>query len=167
MVQRQILPRSSVTVGYYRRQFGNFTVNDNLAVGPDDYSPYCITAPVGSAAARRRRHAGVRALRHQSQSLFGQGACVVRRQRPVREQEQVYDGVNLTQSTRFSNGATVQGGVSSGGRAPTTATSSTRRSAAVLRRPAAVAGERLARRLLSAAVGRSWRAPPIATTRAR
>src|SRR5688572_24805773 len=43
VIQREILPRSSVTVGYYRRQYGNFVVNDNISVAAGDYSPYCIT----------------------------------------------------------------------------------------------------------------------------
>ena len=35
-VQQQVLPRMSVEVGYYRRSFDNFTLNDNLAVKPSD-----------------------------------------------------------------------------------------------------------------------------------
>jgi hypothetical protein len=45
-VQQQIGRGVSVTGGYYRNWLGNFTVIDNLAVDPADYSPYCITAPV-------------------------------------------------------------------------------------------------------------------------
>lgn len=44
-VDRQILPGLAVGFGFYRTWFGNFTVTDNLAVTPDDYSPYCVTAP--------------------------------------------------------------------------------------------------------------------------
>ena len=40
------MPGAAVSVGYYRRAYGNFTVTDNLAVTPADYDPYCITAPV-------------------------------------------------------------------------------------------------------------------------
>lgn len=47
-------------------------------------------------------------------NLFGVGRFVVRSNEPYGEQEQVYDGINLTQSMRFSNGATVQGGISWG-----------------------------------------------------
>lgn len=47
-------------------------------------------------------------------ALFGVGRVIVRSNEPYGKQEQVYDGVNLTQSTRFSNGSTVQGGISWG-----------------------------------------------------
>ena len=44
-VTQEVLPRTSATVGYYRRIYGNFTVTDNRAVGPADYAPYSIAAP--------------------------------------------------------------------------------------------------------------------------
>ncbi|HEU4694429.1 MAG TPA: carboxypeptidase-like regulatory domain-containing protein [Vicinamibacterales bacterium] len=113
VVQREILPRSSVTVGYYRRQFGNFTVNDNIAVGPENYSPYCITAPVDPRlpGGGGTQECGMYDI---APVLFGVGRVIVRSNEPYGKQEQVYDGVNLTQSTRFSNGSTVQGGISWG-----------------------------------------------------
>jgi hypothetical protein len=45
-VQHELLPRVSVNVGYFRRWYGNFTVVDNLAVAPTNFSPFQITAPV-------------------------------------------------------------------------------------------------------------------------
>jgi hypothetical protein len=113
VVQREILPRSSATIGYYRRQFGNFTVNDNIAVGASNYSPYCITSPVD---ARLPDGGGTQqcGLYDIDPALFGVGRVVVRSNESYGKQEQVYDGISLTQSTRFSNGATVQGGVSFG-----------------------------------------------------
>jgi hypothetical protein len=44
-LQQELLPRMSVEVGYNRRWFGNFTVTDNLSVGPSDYEKWTITAP--------------------------------------------------------------------------------------------------------------------------
>jgi hypothetical protein len=113
VVQREILPRSSATVGYYRRRFGNFVVNDNVAVGPENYSTYCITAPVDSRlpGGGGGQECGMYDI---APSLFGVGRVVVRSNESYGKQEQVYDGINLTQSTRFRNGATVQGGVSFG-----------------------------------------------------
>src|SRR6185436_8211931 len=48
VAQRQLARGVSVTGGYYRRVFANFSVNDNEFVVPGDYSPYCITAPSDS-----------------------------------------------------------------------------------------------------------------------
>jgi hypothetical protein len=45
-IQRQILPRTSVTLSYSRRWFNGFTVNDNLALQPSDLTPFSIVAPV-------------------------------------------------------------------------------------------------------------------------
>ena len=44
-VQREILPRASVEVGYHRRWFKNFTVTDNLLVTSADYDPYSVFVP--------------------------------------------------------------------------------------------------------------------------
>jgi hypothetical protein len=44
-VQRELLPRVSVDVSYFRRAFGNFVVTDNLALTSADYDPFSITAP--------------------------------------------------------------------------------------------------------------------------
>ena len=44
-VQHELLPRVSVNGAFFRRIYGNFAVTDNLAVGPADYSGYCVTAP--------------------------------------------------------------------------------------------------------------------------
>ena len=44
-VQQELMPRVAVDVGYSRRWWGNFTVTDNLAVGPADFDTYTRTAP--------------------------------------------------------------------------------------------------------------------------
>jgi hypothetical protein len=44
-VQHELIPRVSASVAYFRRIYGNFTVTDNAAVGPADYTSYCVTAP--------------------------------------------------------------------------------------------------------------------------
>src|SRR6185295_12829562 len=47
-VQQQLLARMSLEVGYYRRSFDGFTLNDNLKVQPSDYGTYSIVAPQDS-----------------------------------------------------------------------------------------------------------------------
>jgi hypothetical protein len=44
-VQQQLLQRMSVEVGYHRRSFDGFSMNDNLLLSPADLTPYSITAP--------------------------------------------------------------------------------------------------------------------------
>ena len=45
-VQHEILPRVSVEVGYLRRWLQNFTVTDNRAGAPSDFTEFSVTAPL-------------------------------------------------------------------------------------------------------------------------
>ena len=45
-VQHELMPRLSVSAAYFRRIYGNFAITDNVLVGPQDYSSYCVTSPV-------------------------------------------------------------------------------------------------------------------------
>jgi hypothetical protein len=45
-LQQELMPRVSLEVGYNRRWWGNFTEEDNRAVGPSDYEKWTILAPV-------------------------------------------------------------------------------------------------------------------------
>jgi len=45
-IQHQVLPRVSVTVGYYRRWFGNLTWTDNQAIQPSDFTALTIVSPL-------------------------------------------------------------------------------------------------------------------------
>jgi hypothetical protein len=44
-VQRELLPRTSISFGYFRRWFGNFVITDDRAVTASDYSTFSIAAP--------------------------------------------------------------------------------------------------------------------------
>jgi hypothetical protein len=45
-LQRELIPRVSVEVGYTRRWLQNFTVTDNQALTLADYTPYSVVAPL-------------------------------------------------------------------------------------------------------------------------
>jgi hypothetical protein len=47
-LQQELVPRVSLEVGYNRRWWDNFTITDNLAVGPSDYDKWVINAPKDS-----------------------------------------------------------------------------------------------------------------------
>jgi hypothetical protein len=45
LVQHELMPRVSVTAGYYRRQFYNLPIIDNQNVSRSDWNPYTISVP--------------------------------------------------------------------------------------------------------------------------
>src|SRR5262249_32746572 len=45
-VQHEVMPRVGVTVGYYRRWFGNFYTLDNTATAASDYTQFSVPIPV-------------------------------------------------------------------------------------------------------------------------
>jgi hypothetical protein len=45
-VQRELMPRVSLGVDYWRTWFGNFIVTQNRAYGPADFEVFSVTAPV-------------------------------------------------------------------------------------------------------------------------
>jgi hypothetical protein len=45
VVQHELFPRVSVSAGYYRRQFYNLSVTDNLNLAPTEWSAYSIATP--------------------------------------------------------------------------------------------------------------------------
>src|SRR6185295_13776539 len=45
-VEHEIAPRASVSVAYTRRWFHGFSVVDNLAVQPQDLTPFAVVAPI-------------------------------------------------------------------------------------------------------------------------
>jgi hypothetical protein len=110
-IQRQYAEGMSVTVGYYRRDFKNFTVNDNTFVTANDFSHYCVTAPEDS---RLPGGGGdqICGLYDVSQALFGRSQIVVRPATDFGKQTQTYNGVDITQHIRLKNGTTVTGGLS-------------------------------------------------------
>ena len=114
-VQHELLPGVALNVGYFRTQFGNFTVTDNELVTSADFDPYCITAPVD---ARLPGGGGneLCGLYDISPGKFGQVRNLVTQASNFGEQEERYDGVDIGFSARFPQGGFLGGGVSIGRR---------------------------------------------------
>ena len=113
-LQQELLPRVSFEVGYNRRWWGNFTVTDNVALGPADYDKWVITAPkdprlpggggypiavyTPTAAAALRRADNYVTF----ETDYG----------PARAN--YWQGVDFTANARLASGLTLQGGTSTG-----------------------------------------------------
>jgi hypothetical protein len=111
-VQRQISSGASVDVSYFRRWYGNFNVVDNQLVGPDDYDPFCITAPRNDS---RLPNAGeqVCGFYDVKPAKNGQVQNLVRLAKHYGEQTEIYNGVDASVNWRL-NRLTLFAGLSTG-----------------------------------------------------
>jgi hypothetical protein len=112
-LQHQLSSGLSAHVGYIHRWYGNFTVADNLAVGPEHFSPYSITAP------RDPRLPGgggyiVTGLYDVVPAKFGLADNLIRPASDFGSMTEVSDFMNLSLNGRFRNGATLSGGFDTG-----------------------------------------------------
>jgi hypothetical protein len=112
-VQHEVLPRLSMDVGYFRRWYGNFTLTDNVAVAPTDYSPFNLVAPLDS-----RLPGGGGNLITGLYDLNPNKAGVVDNYFTLASdygnQIEHWNGVDLTVNARLQQGALLQGGLSTG-----------------------------------------------------
>jgi len=113
-VQQEVLPRVGVEVGYYRRWFQNFLVTDNLLVGPEDYQPWTLTAPVHPDLPNGGGYPVT--VYDPTPAAFARGArnflTFETRFGPARTW--YWHGVDVTLNARLRGGVTVQGGTSTG-----------------------------------------------------
>lgn len=113
-VQHELLPRLGVEASYNRRWFGNFFVNDNQAVGPEDYEPWTYTAPQHPqlpggggypvVVYSITREAALRPAQNYQTFETDYGDA----------RTQYWHGVNVSLNMRLANGLTLQGGTSTG-----------------------------------------------------
>src|SRR5205823_826396 len=111
-VQRQISRGASIDVGYFRRWYGNFTVVDNQLVTPQDYDPFCITAPANDS---RLPNAGqqICGFYDIKPAKNGQSQNLVRLAKHYGDQSEVYNGIDVSVNWRLK-GLTLFGGLSTG-----------------------------------------------------
>ena len=118
------MPRLAMDFGYFRRWYGNFTVVDNRAVGPTDFTTYSITAPVDS----RLQNSGqvIGGLYELNANKVGAIDNYTTFADNFGKQIEHWNGFDLTINARPGNGIVLQGGLSTGRPASTTATSETK-----------------------------------------
>ncbi len=111
-VQHQISASASVDVWYYRRWYGNFTVVDNQLVGPEDYDPFCITAPSNDP---RLPNAGeqICGFYDIKPAKNGLSQNLVRLAKHYGDQTETYNGVDASVNWR-GRGLTLFAGLSTG-----------------------------------------------------
>jgi hypothetical protein len=112
-LQRELSNGVSVTAGYYRRSYGNFTATDNILVTPANYDPYCIAAPVDP---RLPGGGGNQlcGLYDVTPSKFGQIVNKVSQAANYGKHTEIYNGIDLTGNARFPRGVRISGGMNIG-----------------------------------------------------
>jgi hypothetical protein len=113
-VQQKIATRASVDVSYFRRWYGNFTVTDNLSIGPADFDPFSIVAPANAQLPDGGGYT-VPGLYDLNPARFGLPARnFVTLSDAYGKQIEHWNGVDVNASARLGPGIVVQGGVSTG-----------------------------------------------------
>ena len=112
-IDHQLSEELSVTAGYHRRIYGNFTVTQNVLTTPADYDPYCITAPVDSRLPGGGGYE-VCGLTDVSVAKFGQRQNQIRNSNNFGTQTEHYNGVDLSFSARLPRNALIAGGLNTG-----------------------------------------------------
>ena len=112
-VQQQLLARMSLEVGYYRRSFDGFTLNDNLLAQSSDYGTYSIVAPQDSRLPNGGGYT-ISNLYDVSPALSGQVDQLATLAKKYGKEYQYFNGLDVTLSLRTQNGMTFQGGTSTG-----------------------------------------------------
>ena len=111
-VQRELVPRVSATVAYFRRWNGNFAMTDNLATTAADYTLFNLPVPVDP----RLPNSGgvVTGVATLNPDKFGQVSNQVTAASKFGKQIERWNGMDLTLNARLPNGAVAQGGLSTG-----------------------------------------------------
>jgi hypothetical protein len=112
-LQHEVLPRTSVEVGYTRRWLQNFTVTDNLAVAASDFTKFSVTAPSDPRLPGGGGYV-VSGLYNVNPNRFGQTDNYRTYAPAYGNVSSMYNGVDVNVSSRLRNGLQVQGGTSTG-----------------------------------------------------
>jgi hypothetical protein len=112
-VQREIIPRVSADVSYFRRWYGNFSVTDNRAIAASDYDRFSITVPTNPLLPGGGGYV-VTGLHDVNPARFGQSDNYITFAKNYGRQINHWNGVSVGVNARLQNNVLVQGGFDSG-----------------------------------------------------
>jgi hypothetical protein len=114
-VQHEVLPRVSATVAFNRNWWGNWYVVDNRATSAGDYTPYGITAPLDSRLPNGGGYT-INGLYNLVPAKVGQVDELAQSYKNFADQQENWQGIDVSVVARLRSGLTVQGGTSTGRR---------------------------------------------------
>ncbi len=115
-MQREILPRVSVDVSYFRRWYGNFTATDNQAVAPTDFDRIDVVAPLDSRLPAGGGNLITSYVDPKTAAIAARTAVnqVLLTDSIGANQIQHWNGIDVGVNARLQNGLLLQGGTSTG-----------------------------------------------------
>ena len=115
-VQREIMPRVSVDVSYFRRWFGNFTTTDDLARAATDFTSFDVVAPLDSRLPGGGGNTITGYVDANTAAIAARTAVnkVLLTDSIGANQIQRWNGVDVSVNARLQNGLLLQGGTSTG-----------------------------------------------------
>jgi hypothetical protein len=108
-VQREILPRVSVDVGYFRRWYGNFRVTDNTALTAAEFTAYTVAVPATNGLSTSGA-----TLTAFDPNRVVQPLNLTTRASNYGSQLEHWNGLDFSVNARPANGLMLFGGVSTG-----------------------------------------------------
>jgi hypothetical protein len=112
-IQHELMRGMSVNATYFRRWYGNFQANQNVATAPSDYDQFCVTAPSDPRLPGGGGYP-ICGLYDVNPSKFGQNRSLVTFADNIGTYWEHYNGVDLTVNARLPHGGLLQGGVNLG-----------------------------------------------------
>ena len=113
-IQQELMPRVSLSFGYFRRINGNFQITDNEALSPTDFTQYTAIVPTTTTPTGQLPNAGETLTGLFDPNINPAARNVVKDASVYGKQQAHWDGVDLTVDARLRNGLFLQGGVSTG-----------------------------------------------------
>jgi Carboxypeptidase regulatory-like domain len=111
-VQRELIPRVSLDVGYFRRVWKNFQVTDNLLLSPEDFTQFSLTVPTDSRLSTSGQT--LTGLYNVIPTKFGQVQNLNTLSDNYGKQIDHWNGFDISVNARLQNGLTLQGGMGTG-----------------------------------------------------
>jgi hypothetical protein len=113
-LQQELLTGLAVNVGYFRTQYGNFSVTDNRSVTPDDYDHYCVPAPANEQLPGGGGYQ-VCGLYNITQAAFSRPQDnLVRPAADFGDQQEIFNGLDVTINARLTGRGQISGGLAIG-----------------------------------------------------
>jgi hypothetical protein len=112
-VEHELIPGIGINVGYFYRWYGDFTVTDNLATAPSDYTQFTIPAPADPRLPGSGNYM-IGGLYNVNPNKVGQVNNYVTFANNFGHQIEHWKGIDVSVNVRLVGGVTVQGGVSTG-----------------------------------------------------